>query len=199
LVIYLTILVLEICQLCIVKTVHGERFWQNQYNVTRPFTFYREPTNKMKSLLNFTFLILLTFQGFSQDASIRKKEFLLDKGTAISGYDPTAYFSGKTQKGKKEFSYTQEGVNYLFANANNLETFKKNPAKYEPQYGGWCAFAMGSKGEKVEVDPETFKIVNGKLYLFYHTFFSNTLTDWNKDENALKTKADVNWSKHIKK
>jgi YHS domain-containing protein len=199
LVIYLTILVLEICQLCIVKTVHGERFWQNQYNVTRQFTFYREPTNKMKSLLNFTFLILLTFQGFSQDASIRKKEFLLDKGTAISGYDPTAYFSGKTQKGKKEFSYTQEGVNYLFANANNLETFKKNPAKYEPQYGGWCAFAMGSKGEKVEVDPETFKIVNGKLYLFYHTFFSNTLTDWNKDENALKTKADVNWSKHIKK
>jgi YHS domain-containing protein len=153
----------------------------------------------MKSLLNFTFLILLTFQGFSQDASIRKKEFLLDKGTAISGYDPTAYFLGKAQKGKKEFSYTQEGVNYLFANANNLETFKKNPAKYEPQYGGWCAYAMGSKGEKVEVDPETFKIVNGKLYLFYHTFFSNTLTDWNKDENALKTKADVNWSKHIKK
>jgi YHS domain-containing protein len=158
---------------------------------------------KMKSLLNFTVLILLTFQGFSQDASIRKKEFLLDKGTAISGYDPTAYFSGKAQKGKKEFSYTQEGVNYLFANANNLETFKKNPSKYEPQYGGWCAYAMGSKGEKVDVDPETFKVVNGKLYLFYHTFFSNTLTDWNKDENALKTKADANWtnnlSKHIKK
>ncbi len=153
----------------------------------------------MKLLLNLAVFTLLTFAGFSQEVSIRKKEFLLQKGTGISGYDPTAYFSGKPQKGKREFSYTQEGINYQFANANNLETFKKNPDKYEPQYGGWCAYAMGSSGEKVEVDPETFKIVNGKLFLFYHTFFSNTLTDWNKDENALKTKADVNWSKHIKK
>ena len=153
----------------------------------------------MKTLLNLTVLTLLAFVSFSQDASIRKKEFLLDKGTAIGGYDPTAYFSGKAQKGKKEFSYIQEGINYQFVNANNLETFKKNPPKYEPQYGGWCAYAMGSSGEKVEVDPQTFKVVNGKLYLFYHTFFSNTLTDWNKDESAFKTKADINWSKFIKK
>lgn len=153
----------------------------------------------MKSSLKLFILLLLTFSGFSQDASFRKKEFLLDKGTAISGYDPTAYFLGKSQKGKKEFSFLQEGVNYQFANASNLESFKKNPSKYEPQYGGWCAYAMGSSGEKVEVDPETFKIINGKLYLFYHTFFSNTLTDWNKNESALKTKADANWTKFIKK
>ena len=153
----------------------------------------------MKSLLNLTLWILLTFQGFSQDISIRKKEFLLDKGIAISGYDPTVYFTGKAQKGKKEFSYTQEGVNYQFANANNLETFKKNPAKYEPQYGGWCAYGMGSNGNKIEVNPETFKIVNGKLFLFYRSFFSNTLNDWNKDENALEIKADANWSKFIRK
>lgn len=153
----------------------------------------------MKSLLKLTVLLLLTFQGFSQDINIRKKEFLLEKGTAIRGYDPTAYFAGKAQKGKKELSYIHEGINYQFANVSNLENFKKNTAKYEPQYGGWCAYAMGSKGEKVEVDPETFKIVNGKLYLFYHTFFSNTLTDWNADENALKAKADANWGKFIKK
>lgn len=192
-------------QFCIVKTVHGEWFWQSQYIIllllTKLFTFtvHCEPIKKMKSLLNLTVLTLLTFAGFSQDTRIRKKEFLLDKGIAIRGYDPTAYFSGKPQKGKEEFSYTQEGVNYQFISANNLETFKKNPAKYEPQYGGWCAYAMGSKGEKVEVDPETFKIVNGKLFLFYHTFFSNTLTDWNKDESALKTRADANWNKIIKK
>ena len=153
----------------------------------------------MQILFNLTILTLLTFAGFSQDASTRKKEYLLNQGTALSGYDPTAYFTGKAQKGKKEFTHTHEGVNYRFANTNNLENFKKNPSKYEPQYGGWCAYAMGSIGEKVEVDPETFKIVNGKLYLFYHTFFSNTLTDWNKDENALKAKADVNWFKFIKK
>lgn len=153
----------------------------------------------MKSLLNLTILMFLVSNSFGQDVNTRKKEFLLDKGTAISGYDATSYFAGKPQKGKKDFSYTHEGVTYLFTNANNLETFKKNPAKYEPQYGGWCAYAMGTKGEKVEVDPETYKVLNGKLYLFYHTFFSNTLNDWNKDENALKTKADANWTKFIKK
>ena len=153
----------------------------------------------MKTLLNLTILLLLIFKGFSQDTEVRRKEFLLEKGTAIQGYDPTVYFSGKAQKGKKEFSYLQKGVNYQFANANNVETFKKNPTKYEPQYGGWCAYAMGSSGEKVEIDPETYKIINGKLYLYYHTFFSNTLTDWNKDENGLKAKADINWTKYITK
>ena len=62
---------------------------------------------------------------------------------------------------------------------------------------GWCAYAMGAKGEKVEVDPETFKIVDGKLYLFYNKFFNNTLESWNKDEARLRSNADKNWSKII--
>ena len=151
----------------------------------------------MKTLLNLTVLALLTFTSFSQDANFRKKEYLLEKGVAIGGYDPVAYFSGKPQKGKAANAYVYEGVTYQFTNATNLETFKKNPTKYEPQYGGWCAYAMGHSGEKVEIDPETYKVLNGKLYLFYHTFFSNTLPDWNKDENALKTKADANWAKVV--
>ena len=69
----------------------------------------------------------------------------------------------------------------------------KNPAKYEPQYGGWCAYAMGAKGEKVSVDPKTYKIVDGKLYLFYNRLFNNTLEDWNENEAKLKNKADANW------
>jgi hypothetical protein len=52
---------------------------------------------------------------------------------------------------------------------------------------------MGSKGEKVSVDPKTFKVTNGKLYLFYNKFFNNTLTEWNKDEKGLQPKADANW------
>ncbi len=158
-------------------------------------TVYREPNKEMKTLLNLTVFALLTFTGFSQDANFRKKEYLLAKGVAISGFDPVSYFSGKPQKGKTANAYIYEGVTYQFTNAANLETFKKNPTKYEPQYGGWCAYAMGKSGEKVEIDPETYKILNGKLYLFYHTFFSNTLPDWNKDENALKIKADTNWGK----
>jgi len=64
----------------------------------------------------------------------------------------------------------------------------KNPAGYEPQYGGWCAYAMGANGEKVEIDPGTFKIVDGKLNLYYNAFFNNTLKSWNKDEVNLKKK-----------
>ena len=75
----------------------------------------------------------------------------------------------------------------------NLDVFKKSPEKFEPAYGGWCAYAMGNTGEKVEIDPETYKIVEGKLYLFYNAYFTNTLPKWNKEEKSLKTKADKNW------
>ena len=144
-------------------------------------------------------LILCSFIAYSQEVinvASRQKNFLIEKGAAISGYDPTSYFSGKPQKGK--ITYTYAGVTYKFVSAANLEMFKKNPAKYEPTYGGWCAYAMGAKGEKVEVDPENYKIVNGSLNLFYKNFFSNTLDDWNKDETKLKKQADINWVKNFK-
>lgn len=51
--------------------------------------------------------------------------------------------------------------------------------------------------EKVEIDPETFKLIDGKLYLFYNAYFNNTLKSWNKDEVNLKKKADANWKKFI--
>lgn len=118
----------------------------------------------------------------------------LEKGLAIQGYDPVAYFAGsKAVKGKKEFSHSQNGATYYFSSAANKDTFIKNPVAYEPQYGGWCAYAMGATGEKVEIDPETFKIVDKKLYLFYNAFFNNTLPKWNSAEADLKTKADKNW------
>ena len=145
------------------------------------------------------FLVLLSFVAFSQEAAnvtIRQKHFLVEKGVAISGYDPLSYFTGKPQKGK--ISYIQNGITYKFSSTTNLEMFKKNHTKYEPAYGGWCAYAMGAKSEKVKVDPENFKIVNGTLNLFYKNFFSNTLDDWNKDEAKLKKQADVNWAKTFK-
>ncbi len=141
------------------------------------------------------FLFLLAGFVQAQNTNLRQKHFLLDKGIALSGYDAVSYFSGKPVKGKTAFTYAYEGINYRFMNMANLETFKKNPAAYEPQYGGWCAYAMGKNGEKVEVDPETFKILNGKLYLFYNKFFNNTLPDWSKDETTLKKKANINWTK----
>ena len=133
----------------------------------------------------------------AQDQSIlRKKHFNLEDGIAIQGFDPVTYFTlNKAVKGNKDVLLMERGVVYYFSNNENRELFKKNPEKYAPEYGGWCAYAMGSKGEKVSIDPGTFKIVNNRLYLFYNHFFNNTLKDWNKDEVNLKTMADNNWNK----
>jgi YHS domain-containing protein len=147
-------------------------------------------------------LLLLTVQQLNaQDFTAnRMKEFNLENAVAILGYDPVAYFNGgKAIEGKKDLAFTYQGVVYLFSSATNRELFKTTPEKYEPAYGGWCAYAMGATGEKVEVDPETFKIIDGKLYLYYNKLFTNTLKTWNKDEKSLKAKADSNWTKIFKK
>ncbi|MFM2214247.1 MAG: hypothetical protein RL427_1510 [Bacteroidota bacterium] len=148
----------------------------------------------MKKQLVILLLAVLSVTTYAQNN--RAAQFNLDKKVALQGYDPVAYFvQKKAIKGKKELATTYEGVLYYFSSAANKEAFAKNPAGYEPQYGGWCAYAMGSAGEKVEIDPETFKIVDGKLFLFYNAYFNNTLKSWNKDETNLKRKADANWKK----
>ncbi len=151
----------------------------------------------MKSILLFTALQFFCLSGFTQDAGgLRKKHFNLENGIAIKGYDPVAYFTqNKAVKGSKGQAVLQQGIIYYFSSVANKESFTANPSKYEPEYGGWCAYAMGEKGEKVTVDPETFKILNGKLYLFYNKYFTNTLKDWNKNEAGLKKNADANWPK----
>ncbi len=127
---------------------------------------------------------------FAQDVTqLRKKVFNLDQNVAIQGYDPVTYFKeNKAVKGKIELSVSYQGITYYFSSEENKDLFVKNPAAYEPQYGGWCAYATGKSGEKVEIDPSTFKILNGKLYLFFNKYFNNTLKSWNKDEASLRTK-----------
>ncbi len=131
----------------------------------------------------------------AQTATKRTTEFNLENKIAIQGYDPVSYFKGKPLKGKKEITTTYEGILYNFSSVANREVFLKKPTSYEPQFGGWCAYAMGSSGDKVEINPETFKILDGKLYLFYNAYFNNTLKSWNKDEVNLKKKAESNWKK----
>lgn len=150
-----------------------------------------------KFLLSVTVLFLTMTIGKAQsNASKRTTAFNLENKVAIQGYDPVAYFKqGKAVKGKKEFAVNADGVTYYCSTAENKDAFVKNAAAFEPMYGGWCAYAMGAKGEKVEIDPGTFKIVGGKLYLFYNAYFNNTLKTWNQDETNLKNKADANWKK----
>lgn len=151
----------------------------------------------MKQLFIFILLVGTYAPAFSQEASTRQKQFNINaKQIGIKGYDPVAYFAvGKAKEGNSAFSHYYAGVTYYFVDAANKELFKKNPAQYEPQYGGWCAYAMGNDGTKVEVDPETFKVINNKLYLFYNKYFTNTLKSWNKNEPTLMKNADANWLK----
>lgn len=147
----------------------------------------------MKLLLKRTaiLLLLLTSKGL-----FAQQDNLLTNGLALQGYDAVSYFTNTSPtKGNKTISIKYNGALYLFSTAANKEIFKKDPAKYTPAYGGWCAYAMAIKGEKVEVDPLTYKIKNGKLLLFYNAYFNNTLTDWNKNENSLYQKAETNWKK----
>lgn len=152
----------------------------------------------MKKLSIILFVAILSLPTFAQTAAKRAKEYNLENKVALQGYDPVAYFiQKKALKGKTTLATTYEGVVYYFSTQANKEIFAKNPSQYEPQFGGWCAYAMGANAEKVEINPETFKIVDGKLYVFYNAYFNNTLKSWNKDEVNLKKKAESNWKKFI--
>lgn len=152
----------------------------------------------MKQMLSLALIFsLVTTSVFSQSHASSCN--VGSDGLAIEGYDPVAYFTGNAIKGNAAYTYTIDGATYRFSTAKNRDLFKAAPAKYQPQYGGWCAYAMGAKGQKVEIDPETFKVLDGKLYLFYNKYFNNTLKSWNKDEVSLKTKADANWMKQNNK
>lgn len=156
--------------------------------------------NKKNSLytflvLLFSFLAVEVVQAQKLTEAYCIKHFNLDKGVAIEGYDVVSYFvEDDPQEGKSSISAKYLGVIYRFATKEHRDLFIKNPKKYMPEYGGWCAYAMGAKDEKVSMDPKNYKIVDGKLYLFYKGFFTDTLDDWNEDEENLKRKADKNWS-----
>ncbi|MGL6042829.1 MAG: YHS domain-containing (seleno)protein, partial [Sandaracinobacteroides sp.] len=111
---------------------------------------------------------------------------------AVSGYDPVAYFtSGKPMQGSKDFIATHAGAEYRFASAANRDAFKANPAKFAPQYGGYCAWAV-SQGYTASADPEIWKIVDGKLYLNYNAEVGRK---WAKDPAGFIARADGNWPK----
>ncbi|WP_439130140.1 YHS domain-containing (seleno)protein [Polaribacter sp.] len=143
----------------------------------------------MKRILTIITIVIST-------SSILAQNYNLKKGFVAAGYDVVSYFQNKAEKGDNNFITKFDGVNFKFSSKENLEIFKKNPKKYIPAYGGFCAYAIGVKGKKVDINPKTFEIRDEKLYLFYNSWGTNTLQLW-KDEGAavLQKKADKNWKK----
>lgn len=138
--------------------------------------------NLSKSLMTLTLLI----GAFSAQA---KEEFATP---AISGYDPVAYFSDSAAKrGSGMHAAEHNGQVYLFSSAENKAKFKKNPSKYLPQYGGYCAFGA-SLGKKFHSDPTVFAVVKGKLYLNLN---KDIQKKWNAKQSDMISAADKNWKK----
>jgi len=131
-------------------------------------------------------------------ATFSAQNYNTKKGYVAEGYDVVSYFNQKAEKGDKKFTTEFNGVKFKFLSKKNLAIFKENPKKYVPQYGGYCAYAIGLKGEKVDINPKTFEIRDGKLYLFYNSWGTNTFELWKKEgADKLQKQADENWKKLI--
>lgn len=113
-------------------------------------------------------------------------------GLAVHGYDVVAYFTdGAPTAGRSKYSTVYEDATYRFASEEHLDTFEKNPEKYAPQYGGYCAFGV-SVGAKFDGDPQLWKIADGKLYLNLNEDIQKT---WQKDIPGNIKKANRNWKR----
>jgi hypothetical protein len=111
---------------------------------------------------------------------------------AIDGYDPVAYFvDGAPREGSKQFTFDWSGASWRFASAAHRDLFAADPAKYAPQYGGYCAWAVGH-GSTAGIDPEAWTIRDGKLYLNYDL---EIRYKWLGDVPGWIAKGDENWPK----
>lgn len=135
------------------------------------------------------FITLVLF--YSLTAAIAQKSEIFEKdGIAIRGYDVVAFHTDAiATKGSEKFVYRWKDTNWLFASQENLDLFKKEPEKYAPQYGGYCAYGTAD-GHKAPTETDTWTVRDKKLYFNYN---KKVQQSWNKDQAAYIEKADRNW------
>lgn len=117
----------------------------------------------------------------------------LSGNLAIRGFDVVAYFDGAAKMGDPALAAHHDGATFYFSNEANKARFEAAPTQFMPAYGGWCAYAM-SEGKQFDVDPRSFKIVNGRLYLFYDGLGGRTIDFWNENESVRMEQAATNWT-----
>src|ERR1051325_10457568 len=130
-------------------------------------------------------------------AAAEKKLINVNKdGVAIQGYDPVAYFTeSRPVKGEAQFQSYYNGATYYFSSLANKKTFDSNPKKYEPQFGGFCAYAV-SQGHTAKIEPDAFQVLNDRLLLQYD---KGVREKFNKDSLGNLKKADQNWPGLVQK
>ena len=142
----------------------------------------------MKPIVNlFSFVCLAATASFVPAAP---KPNVDKSGFGIQGYDPVAFFTdGRPVLGRDEFHATYHGVTYRFASAEHQATFEKDPAKYEPQFGGYCAYGV-AQGHLAPVKVDAFQIVDGQLLMQYD---SSVRDKFNKNQQANLQAAQSKW------
>ena len=137
------------------------------------------------------FLFSLIIVGVLSLQAFSAQQYLVNT-VGINGYDLVTYQTEKRPlRGNGNYVAVHDGVTYLFSSEENKQTFEKNPEKYLPAYGGWCAFGV-SVGKKFSADPEVWEIVDGKLYL---NLDPGIKVMWRQDIPGNIAKADKNWPK----
>lgn len=137
-------------------------------------------------ILTLTFLISIV--SLSQLSAQQKYSCTADE-IAFYGNDLVSYYTNNVILGKKEFSLDYDGLKLQFANKENLDKFKKDPNKYLPEYGGWCAIALAS-GSLLQPDFNHYKVQDGQLLFFEVRAFFNGKTAWERDPDINKIVAD---------
>lgn len=120
-----------------------------------------------------------------------------DSAIALGGYSPVSYFEkGRPERGDKTYSAEHHGANYYFTDEQQRQRFVADPDKYEPAFGGWCAFGM-TLGKRFRVDPSRFKIVDGRLFVFLNDVEVDAIQLWNGGNEAeLTAKAEQEWERY---
>ncbi len=132
--------------------------------------------------------VSLSFSALSLAADIDMNADAND--VAIKGYDTVSYFTASTPVlGTSDYTATYKNAIYQFASAENRDLFKADPAKYAPQYGGFCAFGV-TMDRKFDTDPTAYKIVDNKLYLNLN---AKVQQRWLSDTNTFINTADTTW------
>lgn len=152
---------------------------------------------KLRTLLAATALVAIPTLAATPVASAEKAQVYTPRknNVAVQGYDPVAYFKvGAPVEGLEEFSTMYHGAEFRFSSAENLAAFEADPAKYAPQYGGYCAWAV-AQGKTAKGDKDNWSIVDGKLYLNYNNGIQKK---WEKDRDAFIQSADENWPEVLK-
>jgi YHS domain-containing protein len=149
----------------------------------------------MKTYLFWLFalpLLALQTRGLAQHNPAKTPDVFAHNGVAIRGYDPVAYFTdGKPTLGDSTLRASYDGATWYFATAAHRDAFQADPAKYAPQFGGYCAYGMSDEaGHKAPTQPDAWTIVDDKLYLNYNTKVRGL---WSKDKQSRIEQANQNW------